>query len=287
MHIIFEFILNKKESRMRTPISYYGGKQMQVKYIIPLIYAPYDCYVEPFFGGGAVFFAKKPDKNEIINDKKDNVINFYKVLKTDFDALYKLVDVSLYSESEYRRAKIIHDNPCDYDNVTRAWAFWYLSRSSFGSIITRGFSFTLKNDNKRARALDNRKKEFYLLKHRMEYVTIMSSDALDVIAGCDSDKTFFYLDPPYVGANQNYYAGYTQGDFDALLDLLKNIKGHFLLSSYQNDALDRCIKDNGWHEYTYSVICATGDSRAEHKKRRVEHLTANYEMHNDLFLQAG
>jgi DNA adenine methylase len=45
---------------------------------------------------------------------------------------------------------------------------------------------------------------------------------------------FFYLDPPYVGAAQGHYDGYTQEDFDILLKLLESLKGKFLLSSYRN-----------------------------------------------------
>ena len=39
--------------KMKTPISYYGGKQSLLKHILPLI-PKHKIYVEPFFGGGAV-----------------------------------------------------------------------------------------------------------------------------------------------------------------------------------------------------------------------------------------
>lgn len=37
----------------RPPISYYGGKQIMAKHILPLI-PPHRIYTEPFFGGGAI-----------------------------------------------------------------------------------------------------------------------------------------------------------------------------------------------------------------------------------------
>ena len=46
-----------ESKRMRTPISYYGGKQRMASKIVALM-PPHTVYVEPFFGGGAVFFAK-------------------------------------------------------------------------------------------------------------------------------------------------------------------------------------------------------------------------------------
>jgi DNA adenine methylase len=48
---------------MKTPITYYGGKQKMLKHILPMI-PKHTCYVEPFVGGGAVFWAKQQAKVE-------------------------------------------------------------------------------------------------------------------------------------------------------------------------------------------------------------------------------
>jgi site-specific DNA-adenine methylase len=52
---------------MRTPITYYGGKQRIAPEIISMMPA-HKIYVEPFFGGGAVFFRKRKAGIEVIND---------------------------------------------------------------------------------------------------------------------------------------------------------------------------------------------------------------------------
>lgn len=52
---------------MRTPISYYGGKQTMLKHILPLI-PRHRIYTEAFCGGAAVLFAKRPAEAEVIND---------------------------------------------------------------------------------------------------------------------------------------------------------------------------------------------------------------------------
>ena len=44
---------------MKTPISYYGGKQTLLKHILPLI-PKHKLYTEAFCGGAAVLFAKRP-----------------------------------------------------------------------------------------------------------------------------------------------------------------------------------------------------------------------------------
>ena len=70
---------------MKTPITYYGGKQQLASVILGMIPA-HRIYCEPFFGGGAVFFAKAPSFLEAINDKNDLLVPFYQQL-SDFSFL--------------------------------------------------------------------------------------------------------------------------------------------------------------------------------------------------------
>ena len=94
----------------KTPISYYGGKQSMLRHILPLIPA-HKIYVEPFFGGGAVYWAKEPVKCEVINDTNMNVVNFYEVLKHNYFDLRKRVEATLHSRETYKKAMIIYDSP--------------------------------------------------------------------------------------------------------------------------------------------------------------------------------
>ncbi len=51
-----------------------------LKHILPLV-PEHKIYIEPFFGGGSLFWAKEPAKCEVINDVNMNLVNFYQVLK--------------------------------------------------------------------------------------------------------------------------------------------------------------------------------------------------------------
>ena len=73
---------------MRSPIKYYGGKHWLSKVIVPLI-PSHTTYIEPFFGGGNVFFCKRPSPMEIINDLADNIYALFKII-SDKDALCRL-----------------------------------------------------------------------------------------------------------------------------------------------------------------------------------------------------
>ena len=106
---------------MKTPITYWGGKQQLADKILPLI-PPHKQYNEPFFGGGAIFFAKEPAEIEFINDINGEMVNFYKTLKRKFPELKDEVDCTLHSEFQHQQAREIYNDPLSHGDVLRAWA---------------------------------------------------------------------------------------------------------------------------------------------------------------------
>ena len=125
---------------MKTPISYYGGKQTLAPIILELI-PEHKIYCEPFLGGAAVYFAKKPSKVEVINDTNSELINFYEVVKNDFSALEKEIAITLHSRAKHRQAQVIYDNPDMFDRVKRAWAVWMLANISYGCKLDAAFGY--------------------------------------------------------------------------------------------------------------------------------------------------
>lgn len=92
---------------MKPIIKWPGGKSSEVDKIYNLI-PKYDRYIEPFFGGGAVFFALQPE-NAVINDISETLIKFYKLVKEQDIALKKylvayansIADLILKVEDKY------------------------------------------------------------------------------------------------------------------------------------------------------------------------------------------
>ena len=259
-----------KEGDLKTPLTYYGGKQQLAKLILGLI-PEHRVYCEPFLGGAAIFFAKEPSKVEIINDTNGEIINFYEVLKQDFTALEKEVTISLHSRKLHNHAQVIYQNPEMFDRVKRAWAIWMLANCSYGSKLDGSFGYDRKGSI--SKRLDNKRSDFGLdYSIRLQRVQIECRDALRIIESRDAKDAFFYPDPPYVGADQGHYDGYSQGDFDNLLKLLKNIKGKFLLSSFRNKSQEDYAKRYGWHNMELKMSC----SMSKNKREKIEVLTANY-----------
>lgn len=260
---------------MKTPISYYGGKQQLIKDIIPLI-PKHDIYCEPFFGGGAVYWAKEPVKCEVINDVNMNIVNFYEVLKHDYFALRKKVESTLHSRETYKKAMIIYDCPWLFaeDPIIRAWAFWVVTNQGFSCKVgTWGY-----DREKRAITIQNKIDAFQeSLTERLRYTQIECNEAHKVIESRDTESTFFYIDPPYVDSNQGHYGGYTHEHFKRDLNAIESIKGKFLLSSYPSDILDEYIKKNNWYSISIDKAISAGNGSVfKTRNRKIEVLTANY-----------
>jgi len=111
---------------------------------------------------------------------------------------------------------------------------------------------------------------------RLQDAQIECCYALRIIGNRDTPETFFYLDPPYVGADQGHYDGYTQEDFYALLKRLEGVQGKFLLSSFRNKSLSDFTRRNGWHTAEVRLASPMTQGQGRSPRDKVEVLTANY-----------
>jgi len=234
---------------MTTPIRYYGGKANLADVIIPMI-PEHKIYCELFAGGASIFFAKKPSKIEHLNDINGNISNFYRVMSTNFDLLNIEIENTLHDEFKQKEAQKIFFSSEYIDPIKRAWAVWTLSALSFASDFSSGFQFVKnKTDNWHPAVKTKNKRDlFKILKKRLELVTIHNKDANELILKLDSPETCFYLDPPYPGKRQGHYSGYTHKHFNELLEILENIAGSFILSSFKTDYLNEMTIKNNWNK---------------------------------------
>ena len=103
-----------------------------LKHILPLV-PEHKIYIEPYFGGGSLFWAKEPSKSEVINDVNMNLVNFYQVLKNNGAALEMKIKDTLHSRETYKKAMLIYDCPWLFadDPVIRAWAMYVVTNQGF------------------------------------------------------------------------------------------------------------------------------------------------------------
>ena len=279
------------KNKQRPPLTYYGGKQQLVNKILPLI-PDHLLYTEVFFGGGAVFFAKESVQS-VINDKNNNLINFYRQLKENGKALIQRIQASLYSEEEHRLAKKIyfdkisaeetHFSPSTKMKLEKAWAVFMLSHLSFLRILGNCWHtcFSKRFDRN---VISNNPKRFsqktinLVLNEygkRLENTSIFNNDALKVLKKADKEHSFHYIDPPYINTNCGHYSGYTEDDFENLLKTCSELKGKFMLSSFPSDILEFYTLEYGWKTIKIEKAKSASQPNSNNRKK-IEVITMNY-----------
>lgn len=264
--------------KYKTPLVYYGGKQRIASWICSKI-PPHRIYVEPFFGGGAVFFEKTPSFLEVINDKNECLVNFYLQIQNNFDELAAKIGTTLHSESMFLRAKRIYVGDIQVDDLDKAVATWIVFTQSRLARANGGWRYDNGTDGSHYGIVElhNRQNFCPWLQKRLSKVQISCRDALQVIRNRDTADTFFYLDPPYPGTNQGHYAGYTFDDLDTLLRMLQNIKGKFALSNYPSPLIDHYVQLMGWNAH-YLTMKKDSVMGTETGAQKTEILVTNYQL---------
>jgi len=259
--------------KIKTPVSYYGGKQTLLRHISPLV-PKHKTYTEAYAGGAALFFEKPPAEVEVINDINCNLINFYQVLQTRFPELKAEIDKTLHSRDMHLKARIIYDHPTLFDPIERAWALWVCSKEGFAAKLDGSWGYD-KAKNTTAKKIQNAKDAFtIMLQQRIEHTQIESTDGLRIIKSRDSESTFHFVDPPYVGTDCGHYEGtFNEQNFIELLELLSAISGKFMLTMFPHPILSEFIQKYGWHVVEVErSISASKSSR----RRQVELIVMNY-----------
>lgn len=87
----------------KPPFGYYGAKQRIAQRIISSL-PPHNAWVEAFCGSAAITLAKPPAPIEVINDLDDQIVNLFKQLRRNRDALCRAVALTPYARAEFQKA---------------------------------------------------------------------------------------------------------------------------------------------------------------------------------------
>ena len=258
---------------MRSPLNYYGGKNSIADQIVDVVHrSNVGLYVEPFAGGASVLLKKRPHVSEVLNDWNLAIYTFWLVLQQRPQELKVLAkESSLHHEHLFKKARQVWKDPNGHNELVIAWAVFYLSIFSVNGTFS-GFSIS-KQRGSRTALFEQRITSLESVAERIKNCQIINRDALSLIPRFDSPNTVFYFDPPYVGADQGHYKGYTQKKFSKLLQLLKSLKGKFVLSHYQNKEVEQATQEMGWHTSNFERHFTIG--RSPHTSIKTEHVTHN------------
>ncbi len=86
----------KKTTRLTPILKWPGGKERELKNILPKLPQSFNNYYEPFIGGGAVYMAIETNQY-FINDKSHELINLYETIKNQDIEFYNYLNFMMHS----------------------------------------------------------------------------------------------------------------------------------------------------------------------------------------------
>lgn len=212
---------------MNSPIPWLGGKSRLAAELIKRI-PPHDRYAEVFTGAGWVFFRKPQTRLESLNDINGDLVAFYRVLQNhleEFCRQFKWLLTSRELFDDFRSQQEARG----LTDIQRASRFYYTQRLAFAG--RQGGVFGVDKSSPPRINLVRMEEELSRVHLRLANVIIEHLPWADYLARYDDKGTFFYLDPPYWGCEDDYGADiFSREDFAAMATRLAELDGNFLLS---------------------------------------------------------
>jgi DNA adenine methylase len=227
-------------------LKWVGGKKQLISQFKKYFLNDFNKYIEPFVGGGAVFFhlynlGKLRDKEVILIDSNKDLINCYQVIQNNVEKLIICLLNGKYINDEKIYYKIREERPVN--NIDRAARIIYLNKTCLNGL----YRVNSKGDF-------NVPYGYYKNPNICDVVNLRNvSKALKkvkLVAG-DFEKCmeyseindFVYFDPPYHPISKtSSFTNYTSNAFDEsdqerLAEVLKELdkrKCHVMLSNSDN-----------------------------------------------------
>jgi DNA adenine methylase len=271
---------NNKPAGKVIAFGWYGGKYSHLDWLLPLL-PKAQHYCEPFGGSAAVLLNREPSPVETYNDVDSEVVNFFKVLRDQKQALIESIGLTPFAREEFERAI---SEPTEYlSDLERARRFFIRARQVRTGLAQKASTGRWAHCLLTSRAGMAGAVSRWLgsveglseIVQRLLRVQIENAPAIEVIKRFDSPETLFYCDPPYPHGSRtdsNAYAyEMTDEQHRALAETLRNVKGKVALSSYHCKLMDELYGD-------WKILEAPSKMCHSVKKERKEVLWINYDL---------
>jgi len=249
-----------------------GSKKLIAKEVISF-FPVHVSYIEPFFGSGAVFFAKRKSAYNIVNDLDDSVTNFFTIIKDRKEEFINRLLLTPISETQLKYYK----NNQIADPIEKA----------IKTLFVGNFTYLSGGETLRVSTSANYK-EMVLSRidktvNKLRDVIICNKNYLEFLQSIsfkhdyERERCFCYADPPYLHTRNKYGTPvWTVKDLESLIMELKSMKIMFAVSEFDSPEVIQIAKES-------KLIINLIRERVNLKNRRTEILLTNYNPQTNLF----
>lgn len=250
---------------LKPPFTYFGGKGGIASQIASLLPA-HEHYVEPFAGSLAVLLAKRPTRQETVNDLDGELVNFWRVLRDRPADLELACALTPHSRAEHQLSY-----EAASDELERARRWWVrLTQGRGGQPRQRsGWRFCeAPGQVPMGDYLAGYVARMPPAARRLASVSLECRPALDLIAAYGRHaRCLIYADPPYLDSVRThgrmgdmYNAEMrTEGEHAALAQALNAARAAVVLSGYHSPLYDEMYA--GWHRLELVGHAGNADNR--------------------------
>ena len=253
-------------------VKWAGGKRQILKYLIINIPPKFECYYEPFLGGGALFFKLKSMgkiKQAVISDSNKDLINCYLVIRDEVEALISRLDY-------YQ--KYVDDKNFFYEvarpsfnkiklatglekNVEKAALLIYLNKTCFNGLYrvnSRGEFNVPWGGHENSPLCDYKNLMLVSKALKEDEIKIKCCDYREAVKDAHAGD-FIYFDPPYQGTFAQYTAdSFSEEDQKILAEVFYELdkRGCMVMLSNSYNFLIEDLYENYISKGQYAVVMA-------------------------------
>ena len=219
--------MNSLTKHLKPLVKWSGGKGDEIKQFEKYLPTEYNIYIEPFIGGGALYFYLSPHK-AVISDVHLELIDLYKSIgERKSKEIYDFMTISPNDEETYYK---IRDKMVINDALDNAKRFYYQRKTCFRGMLryNKGGKFNIPfGKYKTINYNDLQNKDYEELLSRTE---ILNNGFETIFENYNDENNFMFLDPPYDSEFTDYgYCKFGKEEQKKLAELFKETKNKCLM----------------------------------------------------------
>lgn len=279
-------------------LKYIGSKRRMTGVLALLIPKACTTYVEAYCGSAALALNTGRFERKILNDLNPHMANFWRVASSPELApiLLEQLMATSYSQALFQEAKAHRE---DYganrsDLVEWAADTYVLNWQSFNAL---GDNWRYVDPSPYYNHITNKVCGLPRILNELcqQNIEVHNENALDLLldsGALEDDKTFIFLDPPYLEGLRSDGKLYQTDMEDVrdhidLLNVIKTAKAKIVLSGYWSgrddgtDLYDYYLLPHGWHRHLLGEYAKSCESGTGEKSQGAEWVWCNYDLQRE------